>query len=138
MTLLESLREVKALAEAAARLLNGTVLRFGHLVDKLEFTTRGGRPAIIKVEGSPLKPAVVVEIEVEEGGYHKPPQYRRVIVSEDNLEFLELFVENAEAMLSVVAKVINAARRTLDELENLMRDVSEKLAPLMVERALSG
>jgi len=138
MTLLESLREVKTLAEAAAKLLSGAVLKFGHLVDKLEFTTRGGRPAIIKVEGSPLKPVVVVEIEVEEGGYHKPPRYRRIAVSEDNLEFLELFVENAEAMLSVVARITNAARRTLDELEGLMREVSEKLAPLMVERALSG
>ena len=138
MTLLESLREVKALAEATAKLLNGAVLRFGHLVDRLEFTTKGGRPAIIKVEGSLLKPVVVVEIEVEEGNYLKAPRYRRIIVSEDNLEFLELFMDNAEAMLSVVAKVINAARRTLDELENLMRDVSEKLAPLMVERALSG
>ena len=80
---------------------------------------------------------MVIEIEVTESHF-RPPQYRRVIVSEDNLEFLELFVENAEAMLSVVAKVINTARRTLDELENLMRDVSEKLAPLMMERALSG
>jgi len=136
MPLLESLKEVKALARAAAELVRGVVLKFGHLVDKLEFTTKGGRPAIIRVEGSPSSPTVVVEIDVAES--YMRPRYRRVVVHEDNLEFLELFVENAEAMLSVIARVITVARETLDGLEDLMKSVSKKLAPLMVERALSG